>query len=306
MMKTWLNGSKKFLLGFALLAGVSVAACSSEAPPTAPPTPAAEASKGSTDAANVMDLSASAETTRETGIVKWHLYTDRTRQQRMEGFDAQGRKTFTGRALTPGEDGVQEFHLQGGMLRVHPKRGVITSTLSPDAVGILGRLRADIKQQPAAARVPLTDCIEATSNWNTAAREAAFLCGVCAAQPETCVACGIALDAEANARATMDRICSELPPPPPPPPPPPVPDPLPPLPTCPNTCADQCGVFDSCGNWCGNCPPPPCDATCYSCGVNNGCGVYCGDCGGGSNTCVDEPCSDPCGCFDQCPQGCGG
>jgi hypothetical protein len=262
------TGSRKPLFGVALLAALALGSCSSRnSDPTPSGAPAASDPPHASAISPTGDMNviATADTIRETGIAKWHLYTDRTNGLRMEGFDAEGHKKFSGRSMPPNQDGVSEYVFRGGILRVHPERGVVSNTVSADTFAFVGRLHEDVKQHLVAAHVSLDACSQATAYFNACAIAAAIFCGACAGAPEpaACASCLVALNFEAQARSAMDEACA------------------PP-------------------------PPPPCDDTCYSCGVNNGCGVYCGDCGGGPNICVDDPCSDPCGCFDQCPQGCGG
>lgn len=258
---------------FLLAALSSLTACNDvgSKPPESPP-----------DTANapldVMEVPASAETTRADGIVKWQFDTATDGTIELTGFDARGATPFTGKILKPDAEGVVEYQILSRVLRIGANGQVVESTLSAEAADFLGRLNADTQAYAKSAQVALSPCSQAVDYYNVCATAAAVACGICVAQPETCAACVLALNAEGQARSARDEICGS------------------------DGCGNHCAAPFTCDSGTGNCI---CVSSCSGpmCGQTDGCGNACpswdvdtcGVCGGDGNSCC--PYFD---CFGQC------
>jgi hypothetical protein len=254
---------KLSLLSLVMLCMSAVVACNGTIKASSPPAPAV-ALPGS-----VMDVAASAETTRDTGIVRWQLGTESDGTIRMLGFDLQNQIRFTGSTHKPDKDGTVEFRFLDGRLLVKSNGDVVSNTLSPKAIDLAGRLHSDTDQHVKATNVALSACSQATDYYNDCAIAASIAAAACVADPATCAALYIALNFEAQARSAMNEICGS------------------------DGCGDRCGAPFSCDASTGNCI---CVSSCSGlmCGqtdeCGNGCPSWdidpCGECGGDGTECT--------------------
>lgn len=227
----------------------------------------------------VMEVPASVDTRRDTGIVTWRFDTAPDGTLDVAGLDSLGHTRFTGGASPPDKDGITEFRILDGILQLDAKGEVVKSTLSAAASELAGRLHTDTQRYLQTTNVALSACSQAVAYYNACAIAAAVACASCVADPLTCPACLVALNFEAQARSAMNEICGS------------------------DGCGDHCVAPFTCDSGTGNCI---CVSSCngFLCGQQDSCGntcpTYdideCGVCGGdGSTCCPYVDCNGQCG-----------
>ena len=254
--------------------------------PSTPPTaitPAAELPEGA------MEVPASAETARATGIIKWHFNASHDGTLDVAGLDATGHKRFAGGALPRDKNGITEFRMFDGVLQIDANGKVVKSTLTQDAIAMAGRLHDDTEHYMQVTNVALSPCSQAVDYYNACAVAAAIACAACVAQPETCAACLVALNFEGQARSAMNEICGS------------------------DGCGNHCYAPFSCDPSTGNCI---CVSSCTGpmCGQTDSCGNACpswdidacGVCGGDGGECAGPSCTatwEFCNSDEECCSG---